>query len=339
MKDAKASGVSFSEKSLSDWLGGISVPRTDAPVTFLSKYLGALAQRQGRPVHLEIWWLDLVRRARAKRKAGRPRTRESARLQPDAGWPRVRELGPLDVGVHPAAFLPVSSSPLRSWFEGRPEPDAVPAYVPRDHDRSLQDSLRAAAKRSAGAVLVTGRSCAGKSRSAWEAVSAEFGDWQFVDMRDRDGRDRLAAASPDGDHVLWLDNLDRADDMSDVAESALRAMRQATPARRCVVVASMWRRPETIGGPGAAAVRELARLAGVPVSVLEGWSRRELETAAESAREDRLMAAALSQAAPSPPQLLAGARWALGLWRNPDHRETRAVRALSRRALVGAPRG
>jgi hypothetical protein len=71
--------VRLNVKSLSDWLGGVSVPSRPIAVRFLVEYLQPRAVRHGgyqrRPVD---WWLSLHQRAWQERHAGRggrPRTR------------------------------------------------------------------------------------------------------------------------------------------------------------------------------------------------------------------------------------------------------------------------
>lgn len=63
--------VKLTEQSLSDWLGGVSVPAKPAAVRFLTAYLGALATRQGRQVYGAEWWAALHGRAQKVKQASR----------------------------------------------------------------------------------------------------------------------------------------------------------------------------------------------------------------------------------------------------------------------------
>ncbi|WP_027343939.1 hypothetical protein [Hamadaea tsunoensis] len=313
-------------QSVSDWLGGRAIPDDDNVVRFLVAYLQAIAKRQSgyQPPRFQDW-RSLAEASRTAKRSGAPaRGRTPTRLLTTVStWPLVRELGPLEMGVHPAAYLPSSTSPLALWLEARSQARTVPAYVPRDHDRELAEALDAVRRRGSGVVLVVGRSCTGKSRSAWQAVSAAFSGWFLVDVRDHRQRERLAAGdSPVGDCILWLDNAHLSDDVPGVVAAAIAALNAPATGQR-IVVATMWRQPE-LDGPGRP-LRDLAKLAGVPVHVAERWTAREEDLARTLAGPDALLMSALAQPGYSPPQVLAGAKWALGLWRTPRFRETTAL--------------
>ncbi|MBQ1030393.1 hypothetical protein KBX26_10340 [Micromonospora sp. C97] len=327
---ASENGIRLNEKTLSDWFGGMSVPRSDAAIRFLIGYLQPIAERRAqRPQRAWAWWRGLLQAARAAKrpqKAGRPRSRVLDTLVRTAGsapWPQVRDRDAVEMGVHPAAFLPPSASPLTLWMHGRRQPQVPPTYVTREHDEALLGTLRAAVQQESCVVLVVGRSCTGKSRSVWEAVSRELGDWFLVDLRDRRQVQRLSDGDePTGDFVLWLDNLDLTDDAPQLAEVALAAVHQRGAVGRRVLVVTMWHQPNT---ESPRQLRELVRRAGAPVHVSEDWTGAELDQAARLAATDRVLAAALQQIGFSPSQVLAGAQWALGLWRNAHQRETSAV--------------
>lgn len=117
----------------------------------------------------------------------------SDRARPVPEWTAQR------LDVHPA----ISGRPARSG--GRPG-FVLPRYVPRQHDRLLRTLLANCARSTSGTlVLVRGRSCTGKTRSAYEAVHAMLPDWQLLFPAGPDGL--LAAMAPGAlapRTVLWL---------------------------------------------------------------------------------------------------------------------------------------
>ncbi|MEU4555416.1 hypothetical protein EV382_2854 [Micromonospora violae] len=347
IRAADEQGITLNEKTLSDWFRGRSVPRSEPAIKFLIEYLQPIAERRAqRPQRLWPWWRELLQAARAANRpqeAGRPRSQvldTPVRPAGAAPWPLVRDRTAVDMGVHPAVFLPPSTSPLTLWMQGQREPQLPPTYVTREHDDALLGTLRAAVQRESGAVLVVGRSCTGKSRSAWEAVSRELGDWFLVDLRDRRQIQRLNDGDePTGDCVLWLDNLDLTDNPPQLAETALAVLDQRGAVGRRIVVVTMWHQPET---ESPRQLRELARRTGAVVHVSEDWTGAELDEAARLAAADRVLAAALQQTGFSPSQILAGAKWALGLWRNAHERQTSAVLTAAidlARLGIGVPGG
>jgi tetratricopeptide (TPR) repeat protein len=117
---------------------------------------------------------------------------------PDGTLKAVRDFpDPVRLGVHEAVRVP---SPDSQGFA-----DHVPDYVPRDVDDELREQLS-----SAGFVLVTGPSAAGKSRTAYEAMRAAVPDHQLIAP---DSRKFFAAAlarfEQERKCVLWLDDLER----------------------------------------------------------------------------------------------------------------------------------
>ncbi|MGW7004491.1 hypothetical protein ACWGCW_17135, partial [Streptomyces sp. NPDC054933] len=92
--------------------------------------------------------------------------------RPDRPRP-IQEWHPQQLGVHPA-------------IHGTNAPDTdgefvLPEYLERDHDQVLRNHLlKAASGEQATLVLVRGASCAGKTRTAFEAVRACLPGWQLV---------------------------------------------------------------------------------------------------------------------------------------------------------------
>jgi tetratricopeptide (TPR) repeat protein len=124
---------------------------------------------------------------------------------PGGDLPRVRDItDPVRIGVHKAA---PATGPATA--EGAPStaghaPAHAPAYVPRDVDGELRERLR-----TGGFVLLTGDSTAGKSRAAFEAMTAMLPDHLLLWPA---GRDAVAAAFARAAEtrrcVLWLDDLE-----------------------------------------------------------------------------------------------------------------------------------
>ena len=114
-------------------------------------------------------------------------------MTPSSGkLPKVRQwTNPLDWGVHTAAASSHHS-----------DPDQLPPYVPRDIDAELRRLLA-----KSGFVLLVGDSTAGKTRSAYEAVSATLPGHTLI-IPTRTGIS--AALKEAGEHrkcVLWLNDI------------------------------------------------------------------------------------------------------------------------------------
>ncbi|MFJ8028717.1 hypothetical protein [Streptomyces sp. NPDC096311] len=127
----------------------------------------------------------------------------------------------------------------------------LPPYVERDHDDELRDHLGTLASKGAGMVVVRGDSCTGKTRSAWEAVTACVPDWQLLYPKSAAGlRSCLQANVLTGPTVVWLDNahwLFAEADGNRAAEDLLGLLDQ--PPVPVFVLATMWPRP--IEAPGS----------------------------------------------------------------------------------------
>ena len=115
-------------------------------------------------------------------------------------------------------------------------PDEIPPeYVPRDTDHAeggVRAKVAAAAERG-GFVLLVGGSSVGKTRSAFEAVTALLPDWWLVHPA---GPDEVAAlaATPTTQTVVWLDELQRyLDGASGLTGGVVRALLNA---RACLMI-------------------------------------------------------------------------------------------------------
>jgi hypothetical protein len=141
----------------------------------------------------------------------------------------VRESDPQRLGVHPA----IQTSDQDSISDK----SALPTYVGRDIDADLRSSLRTASKHG-GFVIILGSSCAGKTRTAYEAISDTLADWKILQPS---SPSTLSQAVETGigleKTVIWLDDLqDYLEDSLD--STVIRRILDASGAT--VVVATMW---------------------------------------------------------------------------------------------------
>jgi hypothetical protein len=249
--------------------------------------------------------------------------------------PRVRDLSPADVGVRrsgvwaaddPLHGLAADIDPSRA--------DHAATYVPRRHDTEFRRTLADAAARGNGLVWLVGRSCTGKTRSAWEAIAEGFGDWTFADCRDPAILASLFSGMEigNGDIIVWLDDVHLLDAAAALARP-LQALFDHRGQSRVIAVATSWPTRDKVGretddendGSCTEELAELKKLAAAIVNVHEGWYTDEIDRARSAAAKDPLLKRALSDDTFSPPQVLAGTRWAFDLWETPHNRETRAL--------------
>jgi hypothetical protein len=249
--------------------------------------------------------------------------------------PRVRDLSPPDVGVRRSGVWAVDDPLHGLAADIGPSPaDHAATYVPRRHDTEFRRQLADAAARGNGLVWLVGRSCTGKTRSAWEAIAEGFGDWTFADCRDPAILTRLLSGREggDGDIIIWLDDVHLLHAAATLARP-LQALFDHCGQSRVIAVATSWPTRDEEGretedendGSCTEELAELKKLAAAIVNVHEGWYTDEIDRARAAATKDHLLKAALNDETFSPPQVLAGTRWAFDLWENPHNRETRAL--------------
>jgi hypothetical protein len=197
--------------------------------------------------------------------------------------------------------------------------DVSPEYVPRDTDAG-QFGVRAkvaAASVRGGFVLLVGGSSVGKTRCAFEAVSALLPDWWLVHPS---GPSDIAtlAASPAPRTVVWLDELQKyLDGESGLDAGVVRTLLNARyPA---IIIATLWPRYYNTYAavPGAndadtyARQREVLGLAA-EVRISAEFSPAEHDRALAAAERDRRLMIAfeateygLTQTLAAAPQLIA----------------------------------
>ncbi|WP_152551931.1 SEL1-like repeat protein [Actinokineospora spheciospongiae] len=237
--------------------------------------------------------------------------------------PRVRDLGPEQLGAHPAAPAPGAAA-------------GPPPYVPRDVDPEL-DALLV----DGGLVVVEGDSASGKTRTAAEAARRTLPDRTLV--QPRDAADLRAWATTDPaptDTVVWLDDLERFLVPGGLDQDLLTRL---VPAGRTdvLLLATLRSRARlTLTAAGSQAEAELARRAAdvlgpaTTVTLRRAFSAAELDRA-ETLRTDPRIADALDRSEDDalPERLCAGrstaARWHRGF-------DSDDVTALTGAAIVAA---
>ncbi|KAK1176680.1 hypothetical protein B7755_052185 [Streptomyces sp. NBS 14/10] len=210
----------------------------------------------------------------------------------------------------------------------------LPPYVERDHDGELRDHLGTLAGKGAGMVVVRGDSCTGKTRSAWEAVTACVPDWQLLYPKSATGlRCCLRTNVLTGPTVVWLDNahwLFTEADGDRAAENLLALLDQ--PPVPVIVLATMWPRP--IDSPGSEPEQQertrhihgLLRLART-VNQPQAFDSGALERFEDQARGDGHWTQAAVQARANGElcQRLAAAPELLDRYRHANHAPGKAV--------------
>lgn len=257
--------------------------------------------------------LALAARADADHAVGRARDLWIAALADAARVPpcavRVSDADPRRLGVHAAISVP-----------GAPD-GSPPEYVPRDADGG-EDGVRAKVKAAAedgGFVLLVGGSSVGKTRSAYEAVTAALPDWWLVHPAGPSEVAALAAA-PTARTVVWLDEFQHyLDGEHGLAGGTVRVLLNAP--HPVVIIATIW--PDLHADYTAARLpgrgdlhgraREVLGLATV-IRADADFSEGEMERARGAAARDRRLAVALGTADYGLTQTLAAAPQLIARW-------------------------
>lgn len=259
---------SVSESSISAWKKGQRLPASWAA---LDAFLGALerAAKLPRGRFDRRAWEQLYKRA-----LGSPAVPRHSRV---SVFP-VRDADPLELKVHRA----------RTAENG----NAVPAYIPRDVDPVVRAAL-ARAGNEGGVILLIGASTSGKTRCAYEAMTATLPDRPLIvpphvtDLADA-VTESLAAARSGTPGVLWLNDMENYLSPEGLTLGDIRALRRA----RTVVLGTMRSRIHK-DFPS----HELIRLAE-QFEIKRLWSPTEIERTQEHlrSRPDSRLRLALDQA-------------------------------------------
>ena len=247
---------------------------------------------------------DAARRARDLWLAARM---ASART-PAAGV-RVSQADPRLLGVHSAISVPEVPNQV------------PPTYVPRDADDGqfgVRAKIAAAAERG-GFVLLVGGSSVGKTRSAFEAVTALLPDWWLVHPAGH-GEVAALATAPMPRTVVWMDELQLyLDGEHGLTGGVVRALLNAPDP--VVIIATIWpdRYTACTGLPASgdadphARERQVLELAEV-IRIAPAFSPAEQERACAAAARDQRLAIALESAGYGLTQTLAAAPQLVARW-------------------------
>lgn len=269
---SKASGQkglpSVSTSAISAWRKGERLPSSWAA---LRSFLHALEQAASLPQGKfdRRWWERLYTRAQST-----PVVTRDSRV---AVFP-VRDADPLELKVHRA----------RTLDDG----NALPAYIPRDIDPAVRQALSRISG-VGGAILLVGDSTAGKTRCAYEAMTAVLPDHLLIvpphitDLADA-VTEAVTAARSGTPCLLWLNDMEQYLGPEGLTLGDIRALRAA----RTVVLGTMRSRIRS-----DLPSHELVRLAE-EFEVQRLWSPKELGRAREEVRSrpDARLRLALDQA-------------------------------------------
>ena len=232
-------------------------------------------------------------------------------VQYPAGGIQVSQADPRRLGVHAAISVPGVSD------------EVPPEYVPRDADDGelgVRAKIEAAAERG-GFVLFIGGSSVGKSRCAFEAVTALLPDWWLVHPADPDEVAALAA-TPTPRTVVWLDELQHyLDGERGLTGGVVRTL--LNPPYPAVIIGTLWPDRYTaytaLPAPGCAdphaREREVLGLAE-EIRIGPEFTAAEQERAHAAAGRDRRLQVALEAAEYGLTQTLAAAPQLVARWQD-----------------------
>ena len=233
---------------------------------------------------------------------------------PAAGRLLAEVTDPFDLEVHP----PVQAG------DAPPGLPALPAYLPREHDRDLAELVRAAADGSSGIAVLVGGSSTGKTRACWEALGLlreQAERWRLWHPIDVDGAlAGLPAVEPRT--VVWLNEAQRYLDSAagERVAAGLRELLRERDRGPVLVLGTLWPefwaeltvRPQASEDPHGHA-REL--LTGRDIPVPAAFTPAQVRQMA-TAGDPRLALAAETAQDGQVTQFLAGAPELLARYRN-----------------------
>jgi hypothetical protein len=293
--------VDSSRNERSD-LGGFGIPVTE----FLQQLLG-LADRNQAHHQTDPTWDAAVE---AEQRLATERDWAGARRP--LGRPIDELTDPFALEVHRAIDVPGTTAVL----------PVLPAYVERDHDRTLRALVQQAAEGRSTAVVLVGGSSTGKTRACWEAVHALPRGWRLwhpIDPSRPDAAaDALAAVGPST--VIWLNEaqhylLTRGSDLGERVAAGLRELLRDPGRAPVLLLGTIW--PEywaTLTTPPARDQQDdphaqaRALLIGTDLAVSEAFTGPSLRALRAAAKVDpRLDQAATHAEDGRITQFLAGA--------------------------------
>ncbi|MEU7108213.1 hypothetical protein ABZ951_24685 [Streptomyces sp. NPDC046215] len=258
-----------SKSAISAWQSGGRIPESWAA---LSSFLRALEETASLPQGRldDPKWVRLYERACAE---------QVPEPGPQAVTLRVRDTDPLELKVHRARTA-----------EGG---NAVPAYVPRDVDPAVRRAMSRAGQHG-GVILLVGDSTAGKTRCAYEAMTAVLPDHLLVVPRHvtevPEAVSAVTRSAKAGERcVLWLNDMERYLGPEGMDLHGVRALRTA----KATVLGTMrTRMHQQFPDDGLVQLAETFQVERL-------WSPPELDRAREELYENRdpRLRLALDQAA------------------------------------------
>ncbi|MER6738943.1 tetratricopeptide repeat protein [Streptomyces puniciscabiei] len=259
---SKAPKPPVARDTVGAWLRGARFPQQVEPLLSVLREIRAEAARQGRledsaGMSVGESVADLLAEGRWRRSWAAEQQR---RIQADReGVERHQAHKALEDEERRArqAALRDRPRPVRSWslqrlgvhaaIPGRADPGGtgfvVPAYVPRPHDHHLRARLAGAVTdEDPLLVVVRGKSCTGKTRTAAEALKAVVPD-DFQLLFPASADDLLAALAADAlgpRSVLWLNEAQNyLDGLAGEAVAAALLRRLDAPGP-CLIIATLW---------------------------------------------------------------------------------------------------
>jgi tetratricopeptide repeat protein len=238
-------------------------------------------------------WQDRYKRLAERRDEESFRTEDGCLVLSDGRLPAVHDItDPVLLGVHKAAPAVVLAE-----GEGRAS-EHIPAYVPRDVDAGLRERLAAG-----GFILLVGDSAAGKSRAAFEAISATLPGHVLVCPSGRDAvAVAVARAAQARQSVLWLDDLERFMGTGGLTSAQVGRVIGGTGGHRVVMATLRAAEQARITGEASAgddaALRDVCQVLDLAVAIrlprmfsgperdrarARGWDPRVAEAVAHSA--------------------------------------------------------
>ncbi|MFC9390923.1 tetratricopeptide repeat protein [Streptomyces venezuelae] len=186
VRASQGSPAPLNKSSVSEWRRGKSLPETPELLESLLRAMDRIAGVRG-AMDRDMW-------LRAYTAA-----RQEEPFQPTGELIRVRDFTPLELGVHPARSPSTAA--------------AVPSYIPRDVDAQVRGVLDRLCGEG-GMLLLTGDSAVGKTRTAFEAITAVTPDHFLVAPRSNHtlGEEITSAVDLAGrgrPTVLWLNDAER----------------------------------------------------------------------------------------------------------------------------------
>jgi hypothetical protein len=186
LRTGRVCGLVDSSRNERSDLGGFGIPVAG----FLGQLTGLAARNQAHH-QADPTWDEAVE---AERRLASERSGDGVRRP--LGRPIHELTDPFALEVHRAIDVAGTTTAL----------PVLPAYVERDHDRTLRARVLQAAQGHSTAVVLVGGSSTGKTRACWEAVQALPGDWRLWHPIDPSRPEAAAEALPavGPRTVIWL---------------------------------------------------------------------------------------------------------------------------------------